>query len=234
MKGSAQTLPKDMKSLLRLAKEQGWEVTRTTGGHPRCISPKGDVVVGSGTTSDMNSIWDFRARLKKAGLLPFVEVTKPAHVKKEEPVSIHSTPAAVVVSGEKKKKTYTPGIRGNLRTALIDLLRAQDKPEGLTAQQAYDKLKETMPGLSLHSVASSLRYYAGKDGTFTKVKHGMFRLTSCMNPAAALPAAPAEEDDEKVLIEFLVMLDKVGNIVKRHVELHKALAGVMQKLGTNK
>lgn len=242
MKQYGRGLPKDQDDLIELARQQDWHISKTASGHPRLVSPRGIIVIASGTPSDTNAVWDFRSRMKRAGLKPgFIKKKTPPPEPKlvvdrseerkvtSEKVTVPALPAeASVVTAARQRRPAVP-----LKAALIEFLREHDRPQGYTptelAPLISTKLKTEVRG---SGISSTLQYFAEKDKTFTKVGRGYYRLTEAMS--APKVAATAEEDDEKVLIEFLVQLDKVANIVKRHIDLRKAMADVMQKLGTNK
>lgn len=57
-----------MKDLRRAAKEQGWEVKTTGGGHIKFLPPKGEMVIAPSTPSDRRGWLNTRAQLRKAGL----------------------------------------------------------------------------------------------------------------------------------------------------------------------
>lgn len=63
-------LPKNPEQLVRLAREQGWEVDSTTAGHTRMKSPSGRVVVMGKRQGDWRAIMNVRAQLKRFGLKP--------------------------------------------------------------------------------------------------------------------------------------------------------------------
>lgn len=235
-KGEPQSLPRDVKSLIRLAKEQGWEYSRTSGGHHRLISPEGFVVTQSGTPSDANALWNFRADLKRGGLLPYIPRTPKVSEEKKD-VAIHYIPPAPAVK-PKRTKNAIPGLRGGrLRDALIEIMVKGDRPQGFSAEDLVDEVSAKMGvgKIPKETIASTLGYWMKETGVFTRVGYGHYRATASVKTSTSLtPMAAKEEDDEKVLIEFLVMLDKVGNIVKRHLETKKALETLMQKLGTTK
>ncbi|UCC74970.1 MAG: hypothetical protein JSV86_10590 [Gemmatimonadota bacterium] len=60
----------DMRRLVRLAKDQGWRVTRTRRNHYRFCPPRtdSDCVVTSGTPGSQRSIRQAVARLRRSGL----------------------------------------------------------------------------------------------------------------------------------------------------------------------
>lgn len=65
------TLPamgNDLKNLLDLARTQGWEVSRTGGGHWRCVppDPAAQIVVVPSTTARLDNT---RADLRRSGLI---------------------------------------------------------------------------------------------------------------------------------------------------------------------
>jgi predicted RNA binding protein YcfA (HicA-like mRNA interferase family) len=60
----------DRKKLIKSARVQGWEVTRTRRGHLKFRSPDPGVplIFGSGTPSDYRSPRNLAAHLRRAGL----------------------------------------------------------------------------------------------------------------------------------------------------------------------
>ena len=56
-----------VKEATRLAREQGWTVTKTNKNHWKFVSPHGDIVVTSSTPSDWRTERNFLARLRRAG-----------------------------------------------------------------------------------------------------------------------------------------------------------------------
>jgi hypothetical protein len=65
-----QGLPKDLKPIARLARQQGWEVPakKAGSGHYIWISPAGARVVTSSTSCSRRGFQNAVATLKKAGL----------------------------------------------------------------------------------------------------------------------------------------------------------------------
>lgn len=68
----------DMRTLVSLAKEQGWTVSRTKRGHFRFVSPSGETLVTGGTPSDWRQMKNFVSDLKRRGL----SINKKKNVKK--------------------------------------------------------------------------------------------------------------------------------------------------------
>jgi hypothetical protein len=61
----------DLRDLEQAARAQGWKVDRTAKGHPRFTPPDPtmEIVIGSGTPSDVRSLRNLLARLRRAGLV---------------------------------------------------------------------------------------------------------------------------------------------------------------------
>jgi len=61
----------DLRDIERAAAEQGWKIDRTARGHPRFTPPDrtDEIIVGSGTPSDVRALRNLLARLKRAGLV---------------------------------------------------------------------------------------------------------------------------------------------------------------------
>ena len=60
---------KELKSLLELATQQGWQVERRNSNHYKLIAPNGKVVFTSSTPSDNRAILNIKRDLKSAGLV---------------------------------------------------------------------------------------------------------------------------------------------------------------------
>lgn len=59
---------KDHRKLLKKARADGWEITRTRNNHIKWRSPKGQVVIHSSSPSDHNADKNFLSQLRNAGL----------------------------------------------------------------------------------------------------------------------------------------------------------------------
>lgn len=254
MKQYGRTLPKDQKSLIELAIAQDWNYSKTTAGHHRLVSPRGHIVIGSGTSSDTNSVWDFRARLKKAGLKPSKHRVK----QKEEKQHVTTQnvppvePQAATTEKPKKTRMAIPGLRGGvMRDAMVEALRKHDKPEGLRAEEVGQyvnfRLGKQVP---TSSVASSLRYYMDpKQGAlFIKVSTGHYRLAEAYRvqetPVKIEDATPPSiitqpepentEDDDKALTkamdQIVDALSTIDKIVRRANETRKKLRDILGEI----
>lgn len=58
---------RDLKDIIQQARDQGWEVRTTNGGHLCFRAPNGALVFGPSTPSDVRSIANLRAMLKRNG-----------------------------------------------------------------------------------------------------------------------------------------------------------------------
>lgn len=54
--------------LVRAAQAEGWEVTKTRGGHWKFKAPNGDVIFTGSTPSDKRAWLNVRAHLRRHGL----------------------------------------------------------------------------------------------------------------------------------------------------------------------
>jgi hypothetical protein len=61
------TMDKDMKRVVKAAKEQGYTVTLSTKGHPLFSLDGRVVATGSGTSSDRRALANLIARLRRSG-----------------------------------------------------------------------------------------------------------------------------------------------------------------------
>ena len=62
---------REVEGLAEIAREQGWRIERTRGGHWRFVppDPTREIVVMSGTASDWRAVRNFRAALRRSGLV---------------------------------------------------------------------------------------------------------------------------------------------------------------------
>ena len=61
-------LPEPYRKLARAAREAGWTVTLTPGGHLSWQPPEGPAVITASTPSDWRGVRNGKARLRAAGL----------------------------------------------------------------------------------------------------------------------------------------------------------------------
>lgn len=61
-------IPKELRTLAKLAEQQGWEITKTSGGHFRWRGPDGALVISGSTLSDHRAVKNMQARLRRGGL----------------------------------------------------------------------------------------------------------------------------------------------------------------------
>lgn len=59
---------KDLRKLIKVARSQGWTVTKTNNGHYRWESPSGGLVFTPSTPSEYRSSKNSLSHLKKCGL----------------------------------------------------------------------------------------------------------------------------------------------------------------------
>lgn len=64
----AKSRNKDYTALARVAREAGWRVERTNGGHMRWMPPVGTPIYSSSSPSDWRAIAKHRSLLRRAGL----------------------------------------------------------------------------------------------------------------------------------------------------------------------
>ena len=61
----------DIRRITKAAREQGWEVTLTSKGHPRFVppDPEKEICVFSGSPGDQAAIRNFLSELKRQGFV---------------------------------------------------------------------------------------------------------------------------------------------------------------------
>ena len=204
-------LPYELKPLLKLAEGQGWEHSRTSGGHHKLINPDGKAAITSGTPSDHRSFKNFRAELKRLGLRPYLPIKEDKQL--SEPKLVVSkvegdstTPVAAVAPVVKVK-----GVRKmrSMKDAILRATRTLDKEEGADADEIHALVVKEVPGADRSSISASLSYYRAQ-GMITKTSFGRY-LAVQKNPAP-----PSNYDDTMdVLEEALAVLAKLEKVVKR-------------------
>lgn len=60
---------KDVAALLKEAKRQGFEVSKSNGGHLRIKAPSGALIFDTGTKLDPRGFRNFRQRMRRAGFV---------------------------------------------------------------------------------------------------------------------------------------------------------------------
>lgn len=223
-----QKLPKDYRSLFRLAEAQGWEHTRTGKDHHRFVSPEGTIVVTSGTPSDKRSLENFRADMRRAGLRPYMPLKEDN--KLSEPKLVVSkvegdstTPVPPVSS--KPKRQLTP--KGVLRDIVLNTLRDNDKPEGLTAKELLELIGDKMPSRDPNGINATLSYYY-KQGVIDKPGYSRYRVKQ------PVVAPVVEDDDAKVLDEVIAALAKAEGVIRRMQERERRLKELKEALAAIK
>lgn len=198
MKGATQTLPRNTKDLISLAKDQGWEHSRQSNGHHKLVSPDGKVVGMSGTPSDYRAVKNFRMQLKRAGLRILAKIPKEKKV--EEKVSV----AMGAVAPEKRKKVQNPNLRGGiLRNAILEGARKRDNPSGVSGRDIMDIVQFAIgykPDPRI--VSSALTYYGSATGgnLLTRVGYGRYRLTELHKQGTGGGAALERREANKAAV----------------------------------
>mgnify|MGYP001014971654 CR=1 FL=1 len=251
MKQFGRTLPKDQQDLIDLAISQDWTYNKTSAGHHRLVSPRGHIVIGSGSTGDRNSVWDFRARLKKAGLKPPKRKLKPE--KEKQSVTTDTTVTAPAPQKEIRRRKTNPEVRARMKDTLIEALRKLDKPEGVHISDIANYVKYKLGDAAIHTTGSSLTWYSDeKNGAiFHRVARARWRLTEkyrLVEPVTAVAAptpeplpsiitpveerpAPTPEDDDKLLQDamdsIVDALSTIDGVIRRTKGTRKKLLEIL-------
>lgn len=61
-------IPRDLRSTAKKAREQGWKIRETSGGHLAWKPPAGRTVFCPSTPSDSHSVANVLGKLRRAGL----------------------------------------------------------------------------------------------------------------------------------------------------------------------
>ena len=62
---------KDLQQLVKQAKKQGWEVSRTKGDHLKWVSPMGSFFFSASTPSDIRGLKNLKRDLRVNGFIQF-------------------------------------------------------------------------------------------------------------------------------------------------------------------
>lgn len=246
MSKAGKLLPKDAEQLIELARRQDWHISKTMSGHIRLQSPKGSIVVFSGSTGDRNSVWDFRARLKHAGL-------RPAKVKGNEERKIVETPPVKEEPVPAKDGGKTNIGRGKLYELIVEALQKHDKPEGVRIEPILEYINfKTNSGYTRSALNTSLAQYA-KIGKIVRVRQGHYRATDAYRveqpvkvevalpavpisipvleptPTPSAPPTPEDEDAEldKALNTIVDALATIDRIVRKTKDTRKKILDIL-------
>jgi len=61
-------LSADYRQLARIARKSGWKITLTRSGHIAWLPPSGELIITSGSPSDVRAFRNHRAALRRSGL----------------------------------------------------------------------------------------------------------------------------------------------------------------------
>lgn len=222
-------LPVDTDDLLELAEEQGWKIDRTGKNHYKLTSPEGQIVGHSGTPSDHRAILNFRAELKRKGLLPYVAPPmEPALPVEQE---VESTPPETIVAETEIMVTKRQKAdHGSMMTLITKILREHDKVEGLTTQEVYEYARVVVPKIQKKKVGQSLAYYAT-----TKLVNKPSRLNWRLAEFGGSKTVGVVEDDDmgalEGALEALATLEKVIRKTIAQRKKMQELRDIMAKMG---
>lgn len=237
-------LPVERKDLIALAKEQGWEVGRTEGGHLKFQSPLGKHVFGSGTPSDWRADQNLRMQLRRAGLKPVTEeIAKPAL---PEPKLVIDRSAPVVSTSTLVAKVE--GGPSPVRQVVLEAMRRVNRGGGMKAEDILQHVQAKLPAQNKHQLGVHLANMC-TTGYLTRVGPGKYTVVenhvprvpgnpgvpkprkkkkaSAGTPAFAMPSP----EDAQVLEQALAALAALEGLVKKYQSVGSALGGLQSMLG---
>lgn len=237
MKHVPTELPVKIDDLLDLAEDQQWKIERTGKNHYKLTSPTGLIVGHSSTPSDHRAVMNFRAELKRKGLLPYSPPPiKPTVAAEPQQVEyFKSTPIEDIKVTEESKERAVSKERagsGTMQALITKVLREHDKPPGLSTQEVYEFARVLAPKIDKKKVGQSLAYYA-KTKLASKPSKRTWRLAEFGGMSVTAKSKAEDADDMEALekaLEALATLEKVirKTIVQRKKlqELHDILAKI--------
>lgn len=228
MKHVPTELPVKTDDLLDLAECQGWKVERTSKNHYKLTSPDGHIVGHSGTPSDHRAVLNFRAELKRKGLLPYVappEKSTPVVVEQK----VESTPPEVMETTVAETKQKAKASPGAMQALITKILREHDKPVGLTVQEVWEFARVAMPKVEQKLVGGALNYARTKN-TVGKIGYRNWRLSEFIDNKHKNEDA----DDVAALEKALEALATIEKVVRKTIAQRKKLQemrDIMAKMG---
>lgn len=228
-------LPRDRSELIKLAKLQGWEVTRNSL-HMVVRNPaNGKAANMSFNPSDnYGGVHVFRDELKKAGLLSNDEFRKKQVRKNPPPPKMVVDRSPNQSMGEQLARIITvspkPMVRGAIRDAILAAMgRVGDSPNGRSADDILGHVKAYVPDMDKTRLNVAMNGYT-KSGLLERVGVGHFRVvpdgakpkvipsnTESVRRAPALPPMPPTVLDMDTTQDVREM-DEILGVLSNHMD----------------
>lgn len=194
---------KDIRGLIRIAQEQGWEIRKLANNHLRWVPPKGPFVHSSSNVNTAFALTKIKHDLIKAGL-----VIGPIYMEKEENtvaeavaeaeevVGVHSPPPLVEETPQEQVPPPEEVMpmprkqlgRGQLQAAVLEALRRK-YPMEMGLDDVYDRVKVAGLSTTRESIMQSL-YKLATDGKIEKVTKGIYKGLDPGSRAVAAASTP--------------------------------------------
>jgi hypothetical protein len=171
----------DIIKVVRDAREQGWDVSRTSAGHWRFMPPDASkpIVITSGTPGDWRSHANFMAQMYRSGLLTEEQMATVEGQKKVEAV-------APKAADEPKQAKAPAGLWGRRILEALQL-----KPTHAMEYQELLLVLRAKHAISVASLDSALTQLV-KKGRLIRPERGFYKM-----PPAAKPMPPTAESHQR-------------------------------------
>lgn len=206
-------LPRDLESLLRVIKLNGWRIDYSRRGHIRIYDSKGHhAATTSGTPSDYRAVKNFRADLKRAGLKPMVDpftkaISKPDTTEYFSMTNLANNTETHVAMPKKQRRKARPA-----KALVLRVLRDANAP--MSVEEVTAKVQEKDPLIGIRTVCNTLSYCA-RNGMVKRVGRAEYRSTENVGEL--------NDDDMAVLNGFLDSLARVEQVIRKHINMANAL-----------
>jgi hypothetical protein len=188
-KSMYEQLPRDSEKLLRLCRDQGWEIGYTTGGSLRLRSPHGKIVFWGKNVGDVRAVRNFRANLSRAGLK-----AEPTSRRSERPAPPLMTSLAQLTQPEpsspppestemiaKHDASHAgngaqPTGRAKTQRTILEAIQRIDSGRGVEAQDIFSRVAARHPRMELKALGTSLANNE-RSGWLTRQSRGRYSLS---------------------------------------------------------
>ena len=232
----------NIQQLIRDAQEQGWRHERTSLNHHKFLAPNGkDICVTSGTPSDVRSVDNFIADMRRAGFqLPSERFKAPVIAEAFDDAMVRI--AAVPPPSQPNQRLFP---RNAVKNAM-DAYFARHDGQRVHRGDLFAALRSQLIGVNEETLNSSLGrmvmrgdlvkcgrgeyiYHApGKAAPDVRAPYGSQQAAPTPPPPPPLATVPTEltSDDERELDEALVALSRIEGVVRKYRAVIKQFAAL--------
>lgn len=230
-------LPRDLETLVRLVRLNGWEVDYSSGGRLRVHDRHGQFAGSVSNHAHERDVMNFRAKLKRAGLRPDplprqkppVQQTSIEYFSPPSPQEPQMSAVPNITPEPEKKRRYTVK-RGTLRRRVMQLFHNDSVV--LDLDQVYELVKDDFPNVPRGVIAQATTSYSlrWREGAahLERVGRGHYRLAR--SSSVAPEVSKEQPDDDAALEVALTKLLEASSEIERIVRKQKAWTRKRERL----